>query len=335
MLLASIFCSVYGANYENFMSEEDAFRDEYLVRLGYTPAQLLMHSFVSYLSIAPQFTTSENCCQKWYPQLGANCPETGGAVNGEAEDEAWLSSPYSQSNYYYPDFSQDSCGFGRDYPCEFSFLSSLRSTLFPNTNSAWMGINGYEKHYLFMDSVDCCDRYFKNSGTACPFESTVQNDYYWTAYETNLANTAPMPIINNRTYWPLIESGTCVDGTDYPDWMGFDDEFSRLYLFKSLEGCCNKWFQDWGYQDCINNVVTGYYKKTYCPENRPVLSQDGTGCVEYTNYSSASYYPDLDGYTCKNDGDSPSWMSLVEYKDFYIFHTKEACCSAFGYTSTC
>merc|ERR1719223_1927624 len=145
---------VYGANYEDFMSEEDAFRDEYL------------------------FTTSENCCQKWYPHLGANCPESGGAVNGEAEDEAWLSSPYSQSNYYYPDFSQNSCGFGRDYP-------------------SWMGINGYEKHYLFMDSVDCCDRYFKNSGTACPFESTVQNDYYWTAYETNLANTAPMPEITN------------------------------------------------------------------------------------------------------------------------------------------
>ena len=116
-------CSVFGDNYEDFMSE-DGFSDEYLVCLKvYTSIELLMCACGSNLSIATsQFGTSANCCEKWYPHLGANCPASGGAVNGEAEDEPWMSNPYSMSNYYFPDFSQNSCGFGRDYPCEFAFL---------------------------------------------------------------------------------------------------------------------------------------------------------------------------------------------------------------------
>ncbi|EJK59933.1 hypothetical protein THAOC_19791, partial [Thalassiosira oceanica] len=97
------------------------------------------------------------------------------------EDEPWMSNPYSMSNYYFPDFSQNSCGFGRDYP-------------------SWMGINGYEKHYLFLDDDECCNKFFKDSGTACPFENTDQNGYYWTAYEDNLPNDSPMPIIYNHTF---------------------------------------------------------------------------------------------------------------------------------------
>jgi hypothetical protein len=30
--------------------------------------------------------------------------------------------------------------------------------------------------------------------------------------------------------------------TDYPKWMASDVDFERLYLFKTPEGCCKKWF---------------------------------------------------------------------------------------------
>ncbi|EJK48070.1 hypothetical protein THAOC_33163 [Thalassiosira oceanica] len=278
---------VFGDNYEDFMSE-DGFSDEYL------------------------FGTSANCCEKWYPHLGANCPASGGAVNGEAEDEPWMSNPYSMSNYYFPDFSQNSCGFGRDYP-------------------SWMGINGYEKHYLFLDGDDCCDRFFKGSGVACPFEHTYDPGYYWESYQNDFYNDSPMPIIYNHTFYPLIESGTCINGTDYPEWMGLDDDFSRMYLFKTLDGCCNKWFTDWGFQECKDHVVQGHYNKTYCPENRPILSEDGTGCEETENAVNTKWYPDLDANICKSDGDNPSWMVSADYIDYYIFTTKEACCGGFGY----
>ena len=252
-------------------------------------------------------------------------------MNGEAEDEPWMSDPYSVSNYYFPDFKQNSCGFGRDYPCEFAFISLPRLKLFPNTNLAWMGINGYEKHYLFLDGVDCCNRFFKNSGAACPFEHTDQNDYYWTAYEDNLPNDQPMPIIYNHTFYPLMGKRTCINGTDYPEWMGLDNDFSRMYLFKTLDGCCDKWFTDYGSQYCKDNVVQGHYNKTYCPENRPILSEDGTGCVETNNVAGPQWYPALNVSTCKSDGDTPSWMLSEDYKDYYIFTTKEACCGGFGY----
>ncbi|EJK62431.1 hypothetical protein THAOC_16960 [Thalassiosira oceanica] len=252
-------CSVFGDNYEDFMSE-DGFSDEYL------------------------YGTSANCCEKWYPHLGANCPaSSGGAVNGEAEDE-------------------------------------------PLDGDQWL-----REALPLPGSNECCNRFFGNAGTACPFENTDQNGYYWTAYEDNLPNDSPMPIIYNHTFYPLVESGTCINGTDYPEWMGLDDDYSQMYLFKTLDGCCNKWFTDWGVQECKNNVVRGHYNKTYCPENRPILSEDGTGCEETENAVNTKWYPDLDAYTCKSDGDSPSWMSSADYIDYYIFTTKEACCGEFGY----
>ena len=45
-----------------------------------------------------------------------DCPSYEYAVNPEAEDEPWMSRPYSMDNYYYPDFSENNCGYGRDYP---------------------------------------------------------------------------------------------------------------------------------------------------------------------------------------------------------------------------
>ena len=99
-----------------------------------------------------------------YP-LATDCPDDQRAVNPEAEDEPWHSNPYPLQNYYFPDFSRANCGFGWDYP-------------------AWMGYNSYEKHYLFMNGEECCSKYFPTAGN-CPYENEVQQDYYWTNYESN------------------------------------------------------------------------------------------------------------------------------------------------------
>ena len=131
-----------------------------------------------------------------YPaQWGAGtCPDNAQAVDPEAEDEPWNSAPYSMDNYYFPDFSKNSCGHGWDYP-------------------AWMGINGYEKHYLFRTGQECCDRYFKGGSTGpCPFENEQQLDYYWTAYEDNIDNSDDMPVRYNHTFYPDLNTMTCVNG---------------------------------------------------------------------------------------------------------------------------
>ena len=98
----------------------------------------------------------------------SDCPDDQRAVNPEAEDKPWHSDPYSRDNYYFPYFSRTSRGFGRDYP-------------------AWMGISGYEKHYLFRTGDECCSKYFPTVSN-CPYENTIQNDYFWLSYVIFVCN---------------------------------------------------------------------------------------------------------------------------------------------------
>ena len=157
-----------------------------------------------------------------YPSLGSSCPDYAAAVNPEAEDEPWHSNPYSMQNYYFPDFSVNNCGRGWDYP-------------------AWMGSSAYEKHYLFRDGEDCCSKFFPTASN-CPAEHDTQYDYFWTTYEDNISNLDDMPVKFNHTFYPDLNANTCVNGTDYPDWMSSDVDYIRLYLFKNLEGCCRRKF---------------------------------------------------------------------------------------------
>ena len=103
------------------------------------------------------------------------------------------------------------------YP-SFSFFLSL---------SLRMGINGYERHYLFRDGADCCDRYFKGSAGPCPSEFLYDPGYYWEKYENDRYNDGQFPTVYNHTYYPQMEAGTCVNGTDFPDWMNSDTEFRQ------------------------------------------------------------------------------------------------------------
>ena len=132
-----------------------------------------------------------------YPQR-TDCPDPMSAVSPEAEDEPWYSNPYPMANYYFPDFSVNNCAYGRDYP-------------------AWMGENKYEKHYLFSRGSECCSKFFPTASN-CPYENTKQIGYYWESYQPNLPNDAfsQYPIIYNHTYYPDLNSGTCINGTDYP-----------------------------------------------------------------------------------------------------------------------
>ena len=143
-------------------------------------------------------------------------------MNPEAEDEPWHSNPYSMQNYYFPDFSVNNCGHGWDYP-------------------SWMGSSAYEKHYLFRDGEDCCSKFFPTSSN-CPADHDTQYDYFWTTYEDNISNLDDMPVKFNHTFYPDLNANTCVNGTDYPDWMSSDVDYIRLYLFKNLEGCCKRKF---------------------------------------------------------------------------------------------
>jgi hypothetical protein len=45
------------------------------------------------------FFDGQDCCEKWYPAKD-DCPSYEYAVNPEAEDEPWMSRPYSMDNYY-------------------------------------------------------------------------------------------------------------------------------------------------------------------------------------------------------------------------------------------
>ena len=57
-----------------------------------------------------------------------------------------------------------------------------------------MGINAYEKHYLFREGSECCSKYFPTVGN-CPYEHTVQYDYYWTSYADNMYNLDDHPVV--------------------------------------------------------------------------------------------------------------------------------------------
>jgi insulin receptor substrate 1 len=295
---------VVGTNYEEWMTNE-GFEEDYL------------------------FFDGPDCCEKWYPDK-ADCPSNMEAVDPEAEDEPYHSSPYSMDNYYFPDFSDNTCKFGRDYP-------------------AWMGINGYEKHYLFRTVGECCTRYF-NGGSCGASSTTPQTGYFWSAYQDELANDVAMPVRYNHTFYPDISSKTCVNGTDYPAWMADDDEFKRLYLFSTLDGCCTHWYTTGDKQDCVTNVVQGVYLGDLpCHQNRPDEgpATDASGneipCDEllpdhnhpWQNAQpielTTKWYPDLDGLRCKDDGHMESWMLHEDYQEWYLFNTQQQCCAAFGF----
>ena len=222
--------------------------------------------------------------------------------------------------YYFPDFEEGSCGFGRDYP-------------------AWMGYNSYEKHYLFRpeDADLCCDKFFPNVGN-CPYvrhtdPGAIKTGYYWESYQEDQANDEKMPLVYNHTYWPDIHGQTCVNGTDYPDWMASDVDYKRMYLFGRLDGCCKEWFADWGLQDCMDNVRQGFYHYDPCATN----DRNPEDCDTTVNWSSeeahirSKWYPDIDGHECKNDGAAPSWMLEDGYAIWYTFNTEEQCCAGFGF----
>lgn len=284
---------VYGSDYEHWMNENKEIRDQYL------------HG------------TANNCCEKWYPNLGASCPEplTAEVTSSEVEDEAFRG---PMKPYFFPNFEAGSCGAGINYP-------------------SWMGINGYERHYLFRDGADCCDRYFKGAAGPCPSEFLYDPGYYWEKYENDRYNTGQFPTVYNHTYYPQMEAGTCVNGTDFPDWMNSDTEFRQRYIFKDLEGCCTEWFTAYGVNTCVNNVIQGLYEANVpCAENRPL-----SGCNTTLPYSNVTehkltmWYADLDAYTCKNDGDAPDFMLKDDYSPYYLFNAQNQCCHAFGWGSNC
>lgn len=131
-----------------------------------------------------------------------------------------------------------------------------------------MGYNSYEKHYLFRTGKECCSKYFPGAPD-CPYEDETQLDYYWTNYQENKHNLDDMPVKYNHTYYPDLNAGTCINGTDYPPWMSSDKDFKRLYLFKNLDGCCRQWFTSYDLEGCVNNVIQGAYEVEPCSTNRP------------------------------------------------------------------
>ena len=191
-----------------------------------------------------------------------------------------------------------------------------------------MGINGYEKHYLARDGEDCCSKFFPNADN-CPYENEIQNDYYWTSYQDNIPNSDEMPIIYNHTYYPDLNSGTCVNGTDFPAWMASGTDFKRLYLFKSIDGCCKHWFSEWDTGGCVNNVIQGMYEIEPCPQNRPECNHTSSITNE-TEALLGMWWPDIDAHICKQDGEMPVWMLEEGYSEWYLFNTRQQCCAAFG-----
>jgi len=256
------------------------------------------------------FQDAEECCKKWYPARG-DCPASERAVSPEAEDEAWHSDPYPMSNYYFPDFERSSCGYGRDYP-------------------AWMGYNSFEKHYLFTLGEECCSKFFPSASSRCPYENTEQQGYYWTSYEGNRHNLDDMPVVYNHTYYPSLDAKTCSNGTDYPSYMAADPGFKKLYLFKTLKGCCEQWYTNSGLDGCTQNVIQGKYDTEPCSVNRPDCNYSSSG-TKSTEVLLSMWYPHVDGNRCKNDKAMPKWMLAEGYTTWYLFSTRDQCCAAFRF----
>jgi len=241
------------------------------------------------------FDNAGDCCDMWYPTR-TDCPDRGSIVTPDAEDEAYYMGPYQGSNYYFPDFDKNSCARGRDYP-------------------AWMGDYGYEKHYLFVEGHECCNRYFPTSSN-CPYETEAQHGYYWESYYERLPNSAPLPTIVNETYYPDLGSDTCIKGEDYPDWMIKDDVYKRLYLYKEKEGCCEFWFGHASLDDCLAKIY----------ESTPSAVADPTNT---TAVLLAMWYPVIEDRKCINDGNTPDFMLEDGFSTWYLFNTEEECCGTF------
>ena len=139
-----------------------------------------------------------------------------------------------------------------------------------------------------------------------------------------------MPVRYNHTYYPDLNAGTCVNGTDYPAWMASDRDFRRMYLFKALDGCCEKWFSSWDLEGCANQVIQGTYATEPCPENRPECNHTSSA-VNATEVLIGMWYPDIDVNKCKNDKQVPKWMLQDGYAIWYLFNTRAQCCAAFGF----
>lgn len=119
-----------------------------------------------------------------------NCPDSSAYVSVPIKEDN------PNENYYFPDFDQNSCGHGRNYP-------------------AWMGLEGYERWYLFINPTECCEQFFPLSSN-CPYENTPQTGYYWEIYHPDRSNDAILPEVYNHSFYPDIQAGTCINGTDYP-----------------------------------------------------------------------------------------------------------------------
>jgi len=260
------------------------------------------------------FADGEACCAKWYPAR-TDCPDTESAVNPEAEDEPWFADKYPMNNYYFPDYVKNTCSFGRNYP-------------------SWYGEDGYEKYYLFRKGETCCEHYFPGN-TSCPDEDiTVQTGYYWEKYQDNLNNLDDMPVKYNHTYYPDLHADTCVNGTDYPAYMGSSAEYQRLHLFRTLDGCCKHWFGEVKLDDCKNTVIQGKYEVEPCPTNRPDCNNTSP-IVNATEELLSKWYPSINEGTCKNDGNMETYMLQEDYPDWYLFGSKESCCAAFWSDQSC
>merc|ERR1712194_845328 len=200
-----------------------------------------------------------------------------------------------------------SCSFGRDFP-------------------SWMGSDGYEKWYLFTKGESCCEKYFSSSAN-CPYEDETTNPqtgYYWEKYQGNLPNAVAAPVIYNHTFYPDMNARTCVNGTNYPEWMASDKGFIRLYLYKNNpEGCCKFWFGEDSVDGCVKSII----QSTYIDRN-DAQSADVTPVDKIE-----MWYPIMEEEKCKNDGSMPSWMLDEVYAEWYLHHSKQLCNIAhFGFS---
>jgi len=251
------------------------------------------------------FSDANGCCSYWYPGK-VDCPYMEEASTVEEDHAPWYADPYPTRGYYYPDFSVSSCGFGRDFP-------------------SWMGSDGYEKFYLFTEGKRCCDKYFSSSKN-CPYEDETtdpQTGYYWEKYQEDLPNAVAAPVIYNHTFYPDMKARTCVNGTNYPDWMVSDKEFIRLYLFKNNpEGCCTFWFGESSVNSCVKSII----QSTYIDSNDAQAS--GVTPVDKTKM----WYPNMHQRKCENDASMPLWMLEEDYAEWYLHHSKQHCNAAFGFS---
>lgn len=292
------------------------------------------------------FRTAEQCCETHFSYLNiATCVADSEQSVDSARDTTTENA--NRPNYYYPDiYGRDNCIYHNGYfdwmldsfselylfpkdvdccsmwyparencpdlsdPTERDVIETpypVKGYFYPHETESncrfgrnypqWMAQALYLQDYLYTTPDECCAKWYPGAGGNCPLgpDDGVQEGSYW---QSDVA------------FYPNWKGEWCNVGNDYPEWMA-DPTNIESHLFDSALACCQIWYADKVFECETNVIATNNGNPT-----------DG-------EHESGEWYPTLAWpYDCVDDGEIPSYMLQLGYKQYYVFAGKAECCKA-------